>query len=100
MMDLFRKKRIEHLEGRVLELEAQIREMKNREASLQVRHERRKKELKDRERDLFMRGLAQTGQLDRLQKKFRRIRTTAMSVRTGEAPIEKLMKEILNGKVG
>lgn len=54
-MDLFGKKRIEHLEGRVLELEAQIREMKNREASLQVRHERRKKELKEREKDLFMR---------------------------------------------
>jgi dynactin complex subunit len=98
-MDLFGKKRIEHLKGRVLELEAQIREMKNREASLQVRHERRKKELKEREKDLFMRGLAQAGQLDRLQKKLRRIRTAAMSVRAGKAPIEKLMREILNGKV-
>jgi len=98
-MDIFRKKRIEHLEGKVLELEAQIREMKNREASLEGWYERRKKELKDRERDLFMRGLAQAGQLDRLQKKLRRIRTVAMSVRAGEAPIEKLLKEIIHGKV-
>jgi len=98
-MDLFGKKRIEYLEGRVLELEAQIREMKNREASLEGWYERRKKELKDREKDLFMRGLAQAGQLDRLQKKLRRIRTTAMSVRAGNAPTEKLLKEIIHGKV-
>jgi len=98
-MDIFRKKRIEHLEGRVLELEAQIREMKNREASLETWHERKKNELKDRERDLFMRGLAQAGQLDRLQKKFRRIRTAAMSVRAEDAPIERLLKEILDGEI-
>jgi len=98
-MDLFGKKRIEYLEGRILELEAQIREMKNREASLQARHERKKKDLDERERVLFDRGLAQVGQLDRLQKKFRRIRTIAMNVRAGNAPMKKLFKEILNGKV-
>jgi len=98
-MDLFRKKRIEHLEGRVLELEAQIREMKNREASLETWHERRKNALDERERVLLDRSLAQVGQLDRLQKKFRRIRTIAMNVRAGNAPMKKLFKEILNGKV-
>lgn len=98
-MDLFGKKRIEYLERKVLEHEALIQEMKNREASLQAWHERRKKDLDERERVLFDRGLAQIGQLDRVQKKLRRIRTTAMSVRSGDAPVEKLLKEILNGKV-
>ncbi len=98
-MDLFGKKHIEYLEAKVLELETQIREMKNREASLEAWYEWRRKELKERERDLFMRGLAQTGQLERVQKKLRRIRTTAMSVRAGKAPIEKLMREIIHGKV-
>jgi 6-phosphogluconate dehydrogenase len=98
-MDIFRKKRIEHLEGRVLELEAQLQEMKNREASLQAWHERRKKELEEREKDLFMRGLAQAGQLEHLQKRLHRIREAALMVRAGKSPVEKLMQEILHGKV-
>ena len=98
-MDLFGKKRIEELEAKILELEAVVRQMRDREAALAEGYERRKKDLDERERVLFDRGVAQIGQLNRLQKKFRRIRTTAVNVRSGDAPIEKLLKEILHGKV-
>ncbi|HPL68022.1 MAG TPA: hypothetical protein PLG94_15930 [Smithellaceae bacterium] len=98
-MDLFGKKRIEELEAKILELEAVVRTMRDREAALAEGYERRKKDLDERERVLFDRGLAHAGQLDRLQKKFRRIRTTAMRVRAGEVSVENLLKEILHGKV-
>jgi len=98
-MDLFGKKGIAELQGKVLELEAKIREHKEREASLEARYERRRKSLDEWEKALFMRGLAQVGRLDLLQKRLRRIRNTATQVRAGDAPIERLLKEILHGKV-
>jgi len=98
-MDLFGKKRIAELERKVVELETKIREHKEREASLDVWYERRRKSLDEWEKALFMRGLAQVGRLDLLQKRLRRIRNTATQVRAGDAPIERLLKEILHGKV-
>lgn len=98
-MDLFGKKRIEELEGKVLELEAKIREFKDQEVSLEARAERRKKSMDEWENALFRRGLTQVGKLALLQKKFHRIRNTATQVRAGDAPIERLLKEILHGKV-
>jgi hypothetical protein len=98
-MDIFGKKRIAELEGKVLELEAKIREFKEREVFLEDRYERRRKSLDEWEKALFRRGLAQVGRLALLQKKFHMIRNTATLVRAGDAPIERLLKEILHGKV-
>jgi len=91
-MDIFGKKRIE-------ELEAEVRDLKEREASLEARYQRRKKNLDEREKAIDWRGLWRSRELDRLQKRLRRIRNAARKVRAGAAPVEKLLREVLNGKV-
>lgn len=91
-MDLFGKKRIDYLERRIVDLEinAYLTEMRCDEI---------KEESGRREKALKQKGLEQRQQLEHLQKKLRRIRETARQVRAGQSPIERLLKDILNGKV-
>ncbi len=91
-MDLFGKKRIRELEGRVVDMHAHAYYM-------EMRCDEIKEESGKREKALKQKGLEQRQQLEHLQKKLHRIRETARQIRAGKAPVEKLMKEILNGKV-
>jgi 6-phosphogluconate dehydrogenase len=91
-MDLFGKKHIEYLEQRIadLEINAYMTEMRSNDL---------KEEMERREKALQQKGLEQRQQLEHLQKRLHRIREAALMVRAGKSPVEKLMQEILHGKV-